>query len=102
MLAIILILAILVGQQVTNRKGSAMAQWDEQFSKLKQIIEMMKDHNLAEIQIKQGEEELCVKKAQPVQQITAVPMFGAGMPGALPGARGPCGGAGAGSGTAGG
>jgi acetyl-CoA carboxylase biotin carboxyl carrier protein len=63
-----------------------MAQWDEQFSKLKQIIEMMKDHNLAEITIKQGEEELCVKKQQPVQpQITAVPMFG-GMPAALPGA----------------
>ncbi len=65
-----------------------MAQWDEQFSKLKQIIEMMKDHNLVEIQIKQGEEELCVKKAQPVQQITAVPMFG-GMPGQLPTAADP-------------
>jgi acetyl-CoA carboxylase biotin carboxyl carrier protein len=66
-----------------------MAQWDEQFSKLKQIIEMMKDHNLVEIQIKQGEEELCVKKAQPVQpQITAMPMFGA-MPGMLPPAAAP-------------
>ncbi|MGD0552427.1 MAG: acetyl-CoA carboxylase biotin carboxyl carrier protein [Sedimentisphaerales bacterium] len=64
-----------------------MAQWDEQFSKLKQIIEMMKDHNLVEIQIKQGEEELCVKKAQP--QITGVPVFGAGLPGALPGAAAP-------------
>ncbi len=62
-----------------------MAQWDEQFSKLKQIIEMMKDHNLAEITIKQGEEELCVKKQVPVQpQITAVPMFGGAMPGAAP------------------
>jgi len=57
------------------------------FSKLKQIIEMMKDHNLAEVTIKQGEEELCVKKAQPAQQITAVPMFGAGMPGMVPGGR---------------
>lgn len=66
-----------------------MAQWDEQFSKLKQIIEMMKDHNLAEITIKQGEEELSVKKAQPAQQITAVPMFGAGMPGMMPGAAAP-------------
>jgi len=67
-----------------------MAQWDEQFSKLKQIIEMMKDHNLAEITIKQGEEELCVKKQAPAQQqITAVPMFGAGMPAALPGAAEP-------------
>jgi acetyl-CoA carboxylase biotin carboxyl carrier protein len=72
-----------------------MAQWDEQFSKLKQIIEMMKDHNLVEIQIKQGEEELCVKKAQPVQpQFTAVPMFGAGMPGMLPGAVAPAAGQG--------
>jgi acetyl-CoA carboxylase biotin carboxyl carrier protein len=62
-----------------------MAQWDEQFSKLKQIIEMMKDHNLAEITIKQGEEELSVKKAQPAQQITTMPMFGA-MPGQLPAA----------------
>jgi acetyl-CoA carboxylase biotin carboxyl carrier protein len=69
-----------------------MAQWDEQFSKLKQIIEIMKDHNLAEITIKQGEEELCVKKAQP--QITAVPMFGAGMHGALPGAAAPAAGQG--------
>ena len=79
-----------------------MAQWDEQFSKLKQIIEMMKDHNLVEIQIKQGEEELCVKKAQPVQQITAVPMFGAGMPGDVPGRGGTRGGTGAGSSAAGG
>ena len=69
-----------------------MAQWDEQFSKLKQIIEMMKDHNLAEITIKQGEEELCVKKAQPAQQqITAVPMFGGGMPGMMPAAADPAG-----------
>jgi acetyl-CoA carboxylase biotin carboxyl carrier protein len=64
-----------------------MAQWDEQFSKLKQIIEMMKDHNLAEITIKQGEEELCVKKQAPAQpQITAVPMFPGQVPGAVPGA----------------
>ena len=83
------------GSASHNGKGSAMAQWDEQFSKLKQIIEMMKDHNLAEITIKQGEEELCVKKAQPVQQqITAVPMFGAGMPAALPGAAAPAAGQG--------
>jgi acetyl-CoA carboxylase biotin carboxyl carrier protein len=100
-------LTILLGQQVppssirdyggqcVNGKGNAMAQWDEQFSKLKQIIEMMKDHNLVEIQIKQGEEELCVKKAQPVQpQFTAVPMFGAGMPGMLPGAVAPAAGQG--------
>ena len=79
-----------------------MAQWDEQFSKLKQIIEMMKDHNLVEIQIKQGEEELCVKKAQPVQQITAVPMFGAGIARRIAGGGGSCDWTGARTGIAGG
>ncbi len=72
-----------------------MAQWDEQFSKLKQIIEIMKDHNLAEITIKQGEEELCVKKQVPVQpQITAVPMFPGAVPGVMPAVAGDPGAAG--------
>ena len=39
-----------------------MGQWDGQIDKLKQIIEIMKEHNLVEVQIKQGEDEICVKK----------------------------------------
>jgi acetyl-CoA carboxylase biotin carboxyl carrier protein len=55
-----------------------MGQWEEQLDKLKQIIEIMQEHNLVEVQIKQGENEISVKKGQP--QITAVPIVGAQMP----------------------
>ncbi|MBN2019268.1 MAG: acetyl-CoA carboxylase biotin carboxyl carrier protein [Sedimentisphaerales bacterium] len=52
-----------------------MAQWDEQITKLKQIIEIMKDHNLVEVQIKQGDDEISVKKGQSGQpHIAAVPV----------------------------
>ncbi|MFH1370430.1 MAG: acetyl-CoA carboxylase biotin carboxyl carrier protein [Planctomycetota bacterium] len=59
-----------------------MAQWDEQLDKLKQIIEIMKEHNLVEVQIKQGDDEISVKKGQP--QIVGVPAIGAGIPTVLP------------------
>jgi acetyl-CoA carboxylase biotin carboxyl carrier protein len=61
-----------------------MGQWDEQLDKLKQIIEIMKEHNLVEVQIKQGEDEISVKKGQP--QIVGVPAIGAGIPTVLTGA----------------
>jgi acetyl-CoA carboxylase biotin carboxyl carrier protein len=68
-----------------------MAQWDEQVAKLKQIIEIMKEHNLVEVQIKQGEDEIAVKKGQAQQpQIAAVPVV---IPTALPGATMPAPGA---------
>jgi acetyl-CoA carboxylase biotin carboxyl carrier protein len=64
-----------------------MAQWDEQIAKLKQIIEIMKDHNLVEVQIKQGEDEISVKKGQTAgPHIGAIPIIGTGMPAAMPGA----------------
>jgi len=69
-----------------------MAQWDDQLGKLKQIIEIMKEHNLVEVQIKQGEDEISVKKGQvqtPQPQITAMPVIGAGIPAVLPGAATP-------------
>jgi acetyl-CoA carboxylase biotin carboxyl carrier protein len=59
-----------------------MGQWDEQIAKLKQIIEIMKEHNLVEVQMKRGEDEIAVKKGQAQQpHISAVP---AGMPTVLP------------------
>jgi acetyl-CoA carboxylase biotin carboxyl carrier protein len=64
-----------------------MGQWDEQLNKLKQIIEIMKEHNLVEVQIKQGEVEISVKKGQaPQPQIAAVPIIGTGIPAVMPGA----------------
>ncbi len=61
-----------------------MTQWDEQLDKLKQIIEIMKEHNLVEVQVKQGEDEISVKKGLP--QIVGVPAIGAGIPEVLPAA----------------
>jgi acetyl-CoA carboxylase biotin carboxyl carrier protein len=67
-----------------------MAQWDEQLEKLKQIIEIMKEHNLVEVQIKQGEDEIAVKKGQAGQpHITAVPIIGTGIPAMSPAAQQP-------------
>jgi acetyl-CoA carboxylase biotin carboxyl carrier protein len=71
-----------------------MAQWDDQIDKLKQIIEIMKEHNLVEVQIKQGDDEICVKKGHPgvpgQPQIIGVPavMVGAAAPG-TPSAQAP-------------
>ncbi|MCJ7730459.1 MAG: acetyl-CoA carboxylase biotin carboxyl carrier protein [Sedimentisphaerales bacterium] len=56
-----------------------MAQWDDQLEKIKQIIEIMKEHNLVEVEIKQGEDGISIKKGQIPQaqpQITAVPVIG--------------------------
>jgi len=65
-----------------------MAQWEDQLDKLKQIIEIMKEHNLVEVQIKEGENEISVKKGQPgvpgQSQITHLPVISAGIPAVLP------------------
>jgi acetyl-CoA carboxylase biotin carboxyl carrier protein len=43
----------------------------------------MKEHNLVEVQIKHGEDEIAVKKGQAVQpHIAAVPIIGTGIPAA--------------------
>jgi len=72
-----------------------MGQWEEQIDKLKQIIEIMKEHNLVEVQIKAGEAEIAVKKGQPGMpgqgQMTGIPIFGTGVPMAMPGVPTPAG-----------
>ena len=73
------------GSESHYRKGFAMAQWEDQLKKIKQIVEIMKDHNLVEVQIKQGEDEISVKKGQPPQpHITTVPVIGHGLATVLP------------------
>ena len=63
-----------------------MAQWDDQLGKLKQIIEIMKEHNLVEVQVKQGDSEISVKKGQAGQpHISAIPIIGTSVPAAMPG-----------------
>jgi acetyl-CoA carboxylase biotin carboxyl carrier protein len=60
-----------------------MGQWEEQLDKLKQLIEIMKEHNLVEVRIKQGEDEISAKKGQTEggqAQIGVIPVIGAGIP----------------------
>ena len=64
-----------------------MGQWDEQIDKLKQIIEIMKEHSLVEVQIKQGEDEISVKKGQ--AHTGGIPVIGAGVPVVMAGAAAP-------------
>ena len=66
-----------------------MGQWEEQLDKLKQIVEIMQEHNLVEVQIKQGENEISVKKGHVQPEIAAVPIVGAPMPAMMPGAAAP-------------
>ena len=61
-----------------------MAKWDDQLDKIKQVIKIMDENSLVEVQIKQGDDEISVKKGQQ-QHITAVPMMGAAMPTVSPG-----------------
>ncbi len=64
-----------------------MTQWDDQLGKLKQIIEIMKEHNLVEVQMKQGDSEISVKKGQTGQpHISAIPIIGTSMPPVMPAA----------------
>jgi acetyl-CoA carboxylase biotin carboxyl carrier protein len=66
-----------------------MAQWDDQLGKLKQIIEIMKEHNLVEVQMKQGDSEISVKKGYPgaggQPHISAIPIIGPSGPAVMPG-----------------
>jgi acetyl-CoA carboxylase biotin carboxyl carrier protein len=55
----------------------------------------MKEHNLVEVRIKQGEDEISAKKGQALQQhISAIPIIGTGMPVVMPGAAAPAAGQG--------
>jgi acetyl-CoA carboxylase biotin carboxyl carrier protein len=58
--------------------------------RIKELIKVMEDHDLAEVQIEHGDEKLCVKRSQP--NVTSFPMFGpvpvAGGPAGLAGAAG--------------
>ncbi len=67
-----------------------MTKWDDQLKKLKQVIEIMGEHNLIEVQIEQEDDKIAVKKAAPAAsqpQITPVHVIGPSVPAAQPGAE---------------
>lgn len=55
-----------------------MGHKDKDLEKIKDILKIMESHDLAEVEIKHGDDKILVKRSGP-QQITAVPMA-AGLP----------------------
>jgi len=63
------------------RKGAAMAQEDTDLLKIKELIEIMKDNDLLEVEIKHGDDKIFLKRSQPQQPAAiGVPVIGHGVP----------------------
>ncbi|MHC4158049.1 MAG: acetyl-CoA carboxylase biotin carboxyl carrier protein [Planctomycetota bacterium] len=53
-----------------------MAQKESDLQKIKELIEIMKDNDLVEVEIKHGDDKISLKRFQPQQPtVTAVPMI---------------------------
>ena len=51
-----------------------MAQKDSDLQKIKKLIDIMKENDLVEVELKQGEDKILLKRFQPQQQIaTSIP-----------------------------
>ena len=64
-----------------------MAQKDTDLQKIKELIEIMKDNDLAEVEIKHGDEQIVLKRYQPQSRqvgITGVPPASAGASSVIP------------------
>jgi len=61
------------------RKGRTMAQNESDLQKIKELIEIMKDNDLVEVEIKHGADKISLKRFQPQQPVvTAVPVITSG------------------------
>lgn len=69
-----------------------MAEKDTDLRKIKELIEIMKDNDIVELEIKHGDEKIFLKRSGPQQPIvTAGPMIGPGatQTGVIPTGQGP-------------
>jgi acetyl-CoA carboxylase biotin carboxyl carrier protein len=62
------------------RKEAAMTEKDTDLTKIKKLIEIMKENGLAEIEIKHGDDKICLKRCPPTQPavgetMAAMPMM---------------------------
>jgi acetyl-CoA carboxylase biotin carboxyl carrier protein len=56
-----------------------MASDVNDLNRIKELIQIMEDHDLAEIQIEHGDEKVCLKRRQPSPpSVAALPMFAPG------------------------
>ena len=72
-------------------KDTAMAQKDSDLQKIKELIEIMKDNNLLEVEIKHGDDKIFLKRSQPQPaaggMVAMVPTAGANTSAAPAGVR---------------
>jgi acetyl-CoA carboxylase biotin carboxyl carrier protein len=57
------------------RKDAAMAEKDTDIKKIKKLIEIMKENGLVEIEIKHDDDKIVLKRAQPQQVVSGIPMM---------------------------
>jgi len=57
------------------RKDAAMAEKDTDIKKIKKLIEIMKENGLVEIEIKHDDDKIVLKRAQPQQIVSGIPMM---------------------------
>jgi acetyl-CoA carboxylase biotin carboxyl carrier protein len=57
-----------------------MTPEESDLKRIKELIQVMEDHDLVEIQIEHGDDKVCLKRSHPpVTGMTALPMFSPGM-----------------------
>ncbi len=64
-----------------------MAQNDSDLTRIKELIDIMKNNDLVEVQIEHGEDKILLKRSVPGPAVTAVPIIGQHIS-AMPGAAG--------------
>ena len=57
------------------RKDAAMAEKDSDLKKIKKLIEIMKENDLVEVEIKHDDDKIFLKRAQPQQPAVGIPMM---------------------------
>jgi len=61
-----------------NKYSDTSQKNDDDICRINQILELMKDNDLVEVEIKHGDDKILLKRAQP--QISVAPMVGQTMP----------------------
>ena len=62
-----------------------MAQEDKDLKKIKELIDIMKENDLVEVELKHGDDKILLKRSGPQQPaVTAVPVASVGVPAAGP------------------
>jgi len=53
---------------------------ENDIDKIQQLIKIMKDNNLAEVELKHGDSKIYLKRAEPAPSVTAMPMISHAVP----------------------